>query len=71
VIQRIDADLEEVVERRPFPGPVVLALLLEALLFRFCRGASGLLEILRGGLACATNSVRRASKSKKKPLSWK
>ncbi len=71
MIQRIDADLEEVVERRPFPRTVVLALLLEALLLGFCRGATRLFKFFRGGLACVTNSVRTASKSTKKPLSWK
>ena len=61
VVQTINSNLEQIIERRALARPVVLALLLEALLFRFCRRAPGLLELLRGGLACVTTMTRVVS----------
>jgi len=63
MIQRIHTDLKQIIEGRPLAGPVVLALLLEALLLGLGRGRPTFLELLRGGLACVT-TVSRISEVK-------
>ena len=58
MIQRIDANLKQIIRRRALARPVVLALLFQPFFFGLGRGGTGLLELLRGGLACVTNMSR-------------